>query len=67
VDDLCIHQRAAASSITRLPLPDSSGDGAERRRVADHVDARGLLLDASSGSAGVDPAVTAYVLAAARP
>jgi hypothetical protein len=45
---------------------DDVGDGlAERRSHA--VDQTGLPLDALSGSVGVDLAVTAYLLAAARP
>jgi hypothetical protein len=50
--------RACRNGRRALPVPDSSGHGAERRRVADHVDARGLLLDAFTGHAG---AVTAFL------
>jgi hypothetical protein len=46
-------EAATRRSALRLLLSDSSGHGAERRRVADHVDARGLLLDACIGHAGV--------------
>jgi hypothetical protein len=39
--------------LSRGLLLVSSGHGAERRRVADHVDARGLLLDVYTGHGGV--------------
>jgi hypothetical protein len=52
--DAASTRAAAAPTAVALPVADSSGHGAERRRVADHVDARGLLLDAWSGSRGAD-------------
>jgi hypothetical protein len=42
----------AGTATTALLKPDSLGHGTSRRRVADHVDARGLLLDAGTGDVG---------------
>jgi hypothetical protein len=39
--------------LSRALLSVCSGHGPERRRVADHVDARGLLLDVYTGHGGV--------------
>ena len=56
----------------RLPVPAAGASAASgptplQRRQPSRAHLRVLLLDALRGSADVDPAVTAYLLAAARP